>query len=372
MTALLLVASCSSGTSTPVANSSPTSAATVTATAGAQPSAAPSAIDQTPAPSAAAYAVVAGDGAIDVLGSNGGVLVTASLTIPYGPFDTALPWVSVTSSRVYYLDAGKTLRFIGLDGTSGTLRDLPVNTATEEAGISVSPDGSRIAVAVLSYDPAPSGQGVGSAAYAGMRMYVENTADGADKAYIFSSTTVAEFPIGWVHGNLVIAVGDTPLCCQAEGINPYSAVAYHVADPTTGRRIATLCAASQGPEGPAEPVGTLCEETSGPPKYEWWDGREVPLPAAVPSPGRYLVALSPDGVRVAAGGTPIRILSGGLNDVVLNVSGTVVGWLDADHVVYTDASTFDLAVVSVTSGTVVPLPGGGKELYIGPIPAALS
>jgi hypothetical protein len=93
----------------------------------------------------------------------------------------------------------------------------------------------------------------------------------------------------------------------------------------------------------------------------------------MPSVGPYLLAMSPDGAGVAVGGTPIRILrAGGQSDIVLNAAGTVLGWLDAGHIVYADATSSNLEVVSAANDATYPLPAGISTLYFGPIPAAFS
>src|SRR5579859_787667 len=159
---------------------------------------------------------------IMLVGTTGAIVASAQLVPkPFGA-NLAMPWVSATKTRVYYLIDGAELDFVASDGTSGAVRRLAVK-ANQQAGIAVTPDGSRIAVAILTYTlpPPVSGPGVSSPPkYDGMDLYVEDVSDGSHHVEIFASSTAAEFPVGWIGGKLVVALSEW-YCCQSILPNPY-------------------------------------------------------------------------------------------------------------------------------------------------------
>ncbi|MHB8687026.1 MAG: hypothetical protein ACYDB4_07500 [Candidatus Dormibacteraceae bacterium] len=322
------------------------------------------------------YAVVGGpgDNAISLVTSTG--LVVASSPVTPAPFraHALMSWTSASQTRLYFLDAGSEVRFLAPDAGTGTATRITLGS-NQQAGFAVSPDDRLIAVAILSYTPPPANPNgfAGYPAYDGMRMYVEDLQGGGHHVDIFSSTTVAEFPIGWTSGRLVVAVGD-PLCCQARPLNPYAATSYHVVDPATGTRLASLCDKTGGPAGPVVSAGALCIESGASPLFQRWDGSPFPAPAAIPDVSQYLAALSADGTRVAVGGDPIRIMGpAGRDDAYAGESGYVFGWLDARHVAFQRPGDGELWMLDlntrrsqVISGTTTT-PSGG---YLGVFPAA--
>jgi hypothetical protein len=278
-----------------------------------------------------------------------------------------MPWTSATRTKVYFLSGGSDVHYLAPDGTSGAVTRISL-TANQQAGFSVSPDDKRIAVAILTYTPSGSQTVSNPPTYDGMRLYVEDLVGGGHHRDIFASTQVAEFPIGWISGQLLMAVSK-PVCCQLLSVNPYGATEYHVVDPATGNRLVNLCASSVGPVGPVEPIGTACWEETGGPRFQRWDGSSFPAPGAMPSPLQYLVALSPDGVKVAYGGDRIRIMSGGGPDDLLAVGGFAEGWLDSYHLVYEPVGG-TITVFDFMSRTTVNL--ASSYSYLGTFPAAIS
>jgi hypothetical protein len=362
--ALLLVASCSCGALSSAATTSPSVAASPFAT---RPSHSDSP-QPLPSPLTSAFlAIVAGpDNTINLLGSDGSAIATA--TVAPKPFvaHIYMSWTSATLSRVYYLNAGSEVRYLSPDGSSGTVTQIKLATG-EQAGFAVSPDDTRIAISIFSYTPPlanPNGF-AGLPTYNGMRLYVEDLHGGGHHVDIFSSKTVAEFPIGWSSGRLILAVGQ-PLCCQALPLNPYAASSYHVVDPATGNRLASLCDGSDGPEGPIEPAGAICYHNGAGPTFENWDGKPFPAPAAVPE-SQYLVALAPDGSRAAVGGAPIQIWGPNGSNSPQVVSGYVFGWLDATHVVFQTQTNPTLSILDLTTSTSSRLLA--QAIYQGTLPA---
>lgn len=357
--ALVLVIGCAcsvtinTGTASPAATVTP-SRNTATATPSARP--APSTV----------LAVLTGPANIVRLASSDGTIVatTSYDRVAFRPH-SYMSWTSATLTRLYYLNGGSDVHYLLPTGVTGSATRISVG-AGEEAGFAVSPDDMRIAVAIFSYALPASTQGSTPPTYKGMRMYVEDLNGGGHHVDIFTSTTVAEFPIGWTAGHLVIAI-TTPLCCQALPLNPYAATSYHVASPDNGDRLTSLCENSYGPSGPVEPVGTMCLANTDGPMFQHWDGSPFPPPSAVQVSYQYLNALSPDGLQAATGGNPIRILTH--NDDRLPESGTVYGWLDASHLVFQREKASTLSVFDLSTRSSTDLPGGE---YLGTFPAAIS
>ena len=165
--------------------------------------------------SAPTLAVITGPtGTLRLAGSDGTVRATTTYEVaPFRPH-RFMSWTSVSLTTLYYLNGGSEVRFLKPDGTTGSATRIAVG-AGEQAGFAVDPTDRRIAVAVFAYTPAPAdSQGVAQPTYKGMRLYVEDLQGGGHRVDIFSSATVAEFPIGWATGNVILAVS-TPFCCQA-------------------------------------------------------------------------------------------------------------------------------------------------------------
>jgi dipeptidyl aminopeptidase/acylaminoacyl peptidase len=308
---------------------------------------------------------VTGAPEISLVGSDGALIATAPMVrAPFLP-NALMPWTSASRTRLYYLYAGSEVRYLLPDGTSGTATQIAVSP-NQQAGFSVSPDDTKIAVAIFSYSPPPA-QGPPVGAYAGMRLYVEDVQGGGHHAEIFSSTTLAEFPIGWVGGRLVLAVGE-PTCCQALTLNPYAATSYHIVDPATGNRLVTLC--DQGtPVGPVTTAGMICN--TGPGDFSRWDGSPIPAPAAMTTPFPYLNALSPDGTRIAVGGQPMEIEGPRGNFYRLAESGYVFGWLDADRFVYQNYVGSYLMVFDLSRGSAAQI-SNLSYAFLGTFPPAIS
>lgn len=321
------------------------------------PSASPS-TQATPSPSGV-LAVVSGNrgNSISLVDENGKTVASAITAVASFLPNQVMPATSASRARVYYLNGGVDVRFLAPDGSSGHVTNLKLNPANEQAGFSVSPDDQRIAVSVFTFS---------GTTYAGMRLYVEDLA-GANHLDIFSSTTLAEFPIGWVGHELVLAVSK-PNCCQSYSPNPYGATEYHVINATTADRLVTLCGGDYAPEGPVEPFGVMC--AFGGANFKSWDGSILPTPAAIPLPGPMLNAASPSGQRVAVGQANISIWGPNGASTNLNVSGTVYGWLDNDHLVIQKTGASQLSIVTVSTQASVDTKDA--TAYLGTLPAALS
>src|SRR5260370_41280712 len=139
-------------------------------------------------------AVVGGekDRSVGLVASDGTVVATAAVDLPTFRMHAQMSWTSASLRGLYYLD-GSEVRFLAPDGSTGTATLIALG-ASEQPGFAVSPDDASIAVSVFSYTPLPDGS------YKGMRLYVEDLNGGGHHVGIFSSTTVAEFPVGWTGG----------------------------------------------------------------------------------------------------------------------------------------------------------------------------
>ncbi len=379
--ALLVLTACTS-TSSPAARVTPSSSPVQSST--------PHSTSASPAPSPPASPVLAvfyndNTGFLSMINSNGMPVASVVTTTPHR-YSGGLPWTSSTLKRLYYITLSGDVRFLLPDGTTAAATHITLGQ-DQDAGFAVSPDDRSVAVAVLSYGTPPPGGG--APAYRGMRMYVEDVVGGGHHVEIFSSPTVTEFPIAWTGGRLIIAVsqpvisGRTPInvwCCHLYPVNPYFARAFHVADPATGRRFNDLCDVGVGPIGPIEPVGVMCWQPYLGNGFFHWDGSTFAQPGAVPEPLEHLLALSPDGTRVAIGGHGTMYLET-LNGPVDGVGGGfVIGWLDRSHVVYLEdpnsedrvlSGRFGIANVDAKFVGFVSGDGGSLD-YLGPYPTAVS
>ena len=135
---------------------------------------------------------------------------------------------SETADRVYYLDGDSTLRYVDLEGRQGQAAKLP-GSPTSRVAFSVSPDDSRIAIAVFDWSSGFTEES-----------FVEDVGTGAHRVDLFSENTNIEEPMGWQGRDIVYGVG-----LARNQYDPGAALptfnAYHVLDSTTGHRIASVC-----------------------------------------------------------------------------------------------------------------------------------
>lgn len=370
MLALLFLTACTDGGPTPAAAVSPAS-----------PSPTPSHLESPAVPGPPPpYAIVfvpgsdPSNGSISLRTYEGGPAVR-SAQVALAPFrmHALMSWTSASAARLYYLDGASDVRFISPYQSPGTPTHIAL-TANQQAGFAVSPDDRKIGVAIFTYSPLPAGSS-GSPTYAGMRLYVEDLDGGGHHVELFTSSAVAEFPIGWDRGRLVVAVS-SPFCCQSPQLNPYAATEYHVVDPATGTRVYSVCANSLGPVGPAVGIGVLCYERGRTPDFGYWDGNVLAATWAQRIPPTFN-ALSPDGARVAVGGDPIHIISApnGSDDPFDGESGSVLGWLGTEHIAFQRPDDPELRVLDLNSRRSIVVSGtadttGGT--YMGVFPAAMT
>jgi hypothetical protein len=265
-----------------------------------------------------------------------------------------MPNMSASNSRLYYLDGDSSVMFLRPDGSTGAATTISVDS-NSAAVFAVSPDDSRIAVAVITY-PYP----------AKTRLYVEDLTGGGHHIDLFSSGSVLEWPVGWHQGHLVIAVGINAAPQNAWDGFVYAFSGYHVADASTGTRVATICDGYDA-SNPPVPAGTVCSNSSSSIVSDW-SGATRPAPADVGCAGG---ALSPDGSMIAdCQGNPrvVTFVVGDGTRIATQYSGTPLGWIDSTHVVL-KADNSDLSIVDARAFTTTPVQAQG--FFGGTIPGAL-
>jgi len=305
-----------------------------------------------------------------------GAICNDSESAPY-----SMPEVSVSRTRVYYLDGDTQIMGMDTAGTVSPIKNIgaPPNS---QVMFSVSPDDSRVAVSIVTL--ATSRRALGSF---DDRMYVEDLFDGSHHVDLYQSTRIAEWPIGWHGADLIAAVGTSNLATYD---NPYGAVGYRVVDPGTGTVLSSLDCW----RGLVVAAGTacstgLCESTTickpGTLETQAWNGVKAAFPLP-PGPGQRVLVpysyLSPLGDRMAvqlvtdpdAGTVETAAIQ---NGAVLysTLTGVPDGWLDDDHLVV--ANETDGSIVDVASGLSVPMtalqriPNQGTPRFIGTLPPSL-
>jgi hypothetical protein len=303
-----------------------------------------------------------------IVGVDGKVAAEAQAAMPavyrYTHFPPAPPVASLTGSRVYFADGGS-IKYLKPDGSTGVAMPYPGGTQTA-AGFAVSPDDRRVAVALLRFQSPDSST-------ASLDLYVQDLG-GGNRVELFSSNTVAEWPIGWVNRSLIIAVG--PAVAANASTNPYNAFqGYHIADASTGNRLVTM--SNECLYGPLQPTGTACT-SSGQVEAQAFDGSVRPFyPANGPQPA---LALSPSGLvivgRPGADGAPIVVYNAPTVDArPLSFTGIPMGWIDEWHAVFYRPSGFSRGIIDFSAGSVPAVIGlptctcGSSGTFLGALTA---
>jgi hypothetical protein len=286
-----------------------------------------------------------------------------------------LPYVNSSRSRVYYLDGDRTVRYLKADGTTGFAATIQ-GSARVHAAFAVSPDDSRIAVALLDYSVNP----------VALTLYVENLG-GAQHAVIFTSNNHYIWPVAWHLGQLVVAYlgpnavpfkGKTILYSHGDlihypyGQSPYGGINFHVINPVTAFREAII--SGGGASGLLTKAGTAVVQGDA----DDWNGNWINWN----SPHDYgsfsaAASISPDGTMIAAC-CPVPATSGQLviwypgdQTRVLPVTVTSidwVGWLDNSHLVtgFYQTSDGSPSVVNLGTDAVTPIDAHGIVAAIFP------
>jgi len=294
-----------------------------------------------------------------------------------------LPETSISATRVYFLDGDTVIRSMAPDGTVADVKTIHA-APNSQVAFSVSPDDRRMAISIITLAtaqfPAP----------VDVQMYVEDVVGSSNRVDLYSSTTLAEWPIGWHAGNLVVAVGSQDIGTYD---NPYASTGYQVVDSSSGRRLASLdctfgllveagsacatgwCAIFEGPCAP----GTLSRQA--------WDGTKIGFalpdgPPALVVRNGLVIHLSPDGTRLAAevvtdqqaGTVATMVFQNGAAGILAD-DGSPQGWLDNTHLVVSSGSAVE--IVDVTGGPkyvmtgLKSIPQQGTPMLAGVMPANL-
>lgn len=289
-----------------------------------------------------------------------------------------LPYVNASRSRVYYLDGDRDVHYLKADGTTGLAASLP-GSARVHAAFAVTPDDSRIAVALLDYSVSP----------VALTLYVEDVG-GAHHAVIFTSNNHYVWPVAWHSGQLAVAYlgpnavpfksktflySNRDLTNYPYGPNPYGGINFHVINPVTAAREAII--SGGGASGLLTKAGTAVVQGDG----DDWKGNWINFN----SPHDYgsfsaAGSISPDGQMIAAccqqpgpsgpccqqpgRSGPLVVWYHDDQTKVLTVIVTSidwVGWLDNSHLVtgFYQSSDGSPAAVDVSSNEVTPIDAHG-------------
>ena len=313
---------------------------------------------------------------IALAGASGRVVARATATQRTSIDDAIeLPYVSASTSHVYYLDGDQTVRYLNADGTTGKVTTIAGGPKIH-ATFAVTPDDKRIAVGLLDYSVNP----------VRLTIYVEDLG-GAHHAVIFTSNNHYVWPVAWHGGRLVVAYlgpnavpfkskallyGNGDLITYPLGPSPYGGINFHVINPVTAVREAII--SGGGASGLLSKAGTAVVQGDA---TDWsgnWINWNSPHDYGTFSAAG---SLSPDGLKIAAC-CPVPSGRGQLviwyqDDVTKVLPVTVtsvdwVGWLDDDHLVtgFYRAEDGTPSLVELSSGSVSPIDAHGIVVAIFP------
>jgi hypothetical protein len=279
-----------------------------------------------------------------------------------------LPYVSTSSSRVYYLEGDRNVRYLKPDGSAGLATTVPGGPRVH-ATFAVTPDDARIAVALLDYSVSP----------VKLTLYVEDLG-GAHHSVIFTSTDHYVWPVAWHSGRLVVAYlgpGAAPFKSKMYfysnrdtrnypyGPNPYGGINFHVINPVTAAREAII--SGGGASGLLSKAGTAVVQGDA----DDWSGNWINWN----SPHDYgsfsaAGSLSPNGLMIAAccpqpaSSGQLVIWYKGDQTHIIGVNATSIdwaGWLDDSHLVtgFYQSSDGTPSVVELGSDKVTPVDAHG-------------
>ena len=286
-----------------------------------------------------------------------------------------LPYVSVSKSRVYYLDGDGAVRYLKVDGTTGMVTSIS-GSSKVRAAFAVSPDDSRIAVALLDYSVSP----------VRLTLYVEDLGR-SHHAVIFTSTSRYVWPVAWHAGQLVVAYlgpntvpfrskeilySSRDLARYPYGPNPYGGINFHVISPITAERSAII--SGGGASGLLSKSGTAVVQGDAAGWHGEWISWNSPHDYGTFSAAG---SLSPNGSMIAAcceqpagQGHLVIWLPNDQSRILqaTTTSGDWAGWLDDSHLVtgFYQTSEGTPSVVDLSSGAVIPVGAHGIVAAIFP------
>ena len=240
----------------------------------------------------------------------------------------AMPLISTSAGRAYYLDGDTDVRFLAPDGSTG-LATRVSGSSQSVAMFAVSPDDRKIAVSVFDYRSHP----------VGASLYVQDLAGVGNHVYLPSSGLAYRWPAGWHGGDLLVGSDGTP----DPGFGfyaplPYRITQFQLLDPATGGVVATLGDSGCRPQSSLPSAGGVACETPrlGVGAIDWSGKTTIYATGDAFTGG---ASLSPDGTKLAASGSGAilhLISSPATGSKESDIGGGYPGdggWLDANHVV---------------------------------------
>lgn len=163
-----------------------------------------------------------------------------------------LPYVSTSTTHVYFLDGDAKLLAVGPDGVVKTARYLP-GSPDVHAAFAVSPDDARIAIALIDYSAQPIRE----------TLYVEGLVGGV-RVDITVAAGKYYWPVGWHAGQVILAIGPA-VSDGSVPPNQYGATGYALVDATAGGQPIQVGQGDCVPTGSLSPAGTACISKPGSP-----------------------------------------------------------------------------------------------------------
>jgi len=337
---------------------------------------------------------------IDLIDDSAHVIASATAALPHvKPNQTVSPpLVSASNDTVYFLDGDTDIRSLSPSGHTALVKSIAAG-ASSILAFSVSPDDQRIAVGLISQasDPTRSTS----------TGYVEDLADTSNHVTVWSNVGDAalRWPAGWHDGRLVDEITAQNGCGYGYGGQGTSACSYHVADASTGNRVATVCETpSHQPltgssyytlDGFPTPAGVACSEDqqanggcgnlNGSDTYTItavdWTGREHDFFSKATNTCGGIASpvngcnLSTDGSLMACQDSTsqaVTLLRPDGSTHSLGRKYAVLGWIDSNHLfVEVDASTLGVVLTDTGALTSIALEHADQIAMETPLPGAL-
>jgi hypothetical protein len=266
---------------------------------------------------------------LDLRRADGSLAATAHAAhVASRDYFDALP-MSVSATRVYFLDGATTVRWLMADGGAGVATTLPPSDHTQAVVFAVSADDTRIAVATFS---SPAENTVHE------KLVVRRIDGGAERtlADFTAHTTppVGELdrpllrPLGWHGDTLVVRAGSTAQNSPSGYVDSSAPIA--LIDTAIGASRPSPCDKSDD-FAHAQAAGIACNGV-----LHGWDGSRRTLPS------QDNLWVSPDAQRVAGETQDGHVGFAGMaaSDLVASGDrGFITGWIDASHLAVQDLQT---------------------------------